>query len=393
MVYEIVDLDQPSARHIQVGTLPSGHGDGASCLGAPSPIINAADDDFSSTPVQFGPGGTAGNVLTNDTIAGASFASTDVTSTLTDDDGITGAAIASDGTLSIPAGTTPGTYTLFYEICRTSNADICDTASIDVVVVADTVVADDDAFGPSGGNVLTNDSINSDPVDPNDVTLTLTSDGGLTGASLGAGGVLTVPSNAAPGTYTLTYNLCQNALQGNCDAATITVTILDPNRDTDKDGLPDPKEKSLGSDPNDPDTDNDRLKDGAEYNGFTMAKNVIRCDRSSAAIGKIRRTSLLRPDTDRDGLKDGQEVFGVKIFQIVRTPGGRSYTLGLLKSHPNRPDTDFDGLKDKVEVTGSAAGKFNFAKTNPANCHTDLGLRSDGYELSRGKNPVRAGEH
>ncbi len=390
-LYEIVDFATGTARRVTVGSIAANAGDGASCLTGPSPFLNAADDDFTAAPVRVVQGGAVGNVFDNDTLNGQGFTSGDVTSTITDDDGATGATITA-GVLSVAAGTAAGTYNLVYEICQTSNADICDSATATFVVESDPVVANDDAFGKAGGNVLTNDTLDGTTIDPAEVTLSLTNDGGLTGATLDADGKLNVPTAAAPGTYTLTYQVCQNGDPTNCDTATITVTVPDPNADADKDGLPDPKEVALGSNPQDPDTDNDGLKDGREYFGFVMAKKVLRCNRTSAAIGKIR-TSLLRPDTDRDGLKDGQEVFGVKIFQIVRTPHGRSYTLGLLKSHPGRPDTDFDGLKDKVEVRGTAAGKFNFAKTNPANCHTDFGLRSDGYELSRGKNPVRAGEY
>ena len=38
-------------------------------------------------------------------------------------------------------------------------------------------------------------------------------------------GTLTVPGNAAPGTYTLTYEICQVGDPTNCDTATITVTV------------------------------------------------------------------------------------------------------------------------------------------------------------------------
>ena len=163
-----------------------------------------------------------------------------------------------------------------------------------------------------------------------------------------------------------------------------------PVSDSDGDGLTDAKEASIGGNPNDADTDNDGLKDGTEYLGFTMAKKVIGCDRIARPIGKVR-TSLIRRDSDGDGINDRQEAFGITIYQRVITPNG-TYILRKVTSHPVRTDTDGDGLKDRVEITGSAAGMFNNAQTDPANCHTDYGTRSDGYELARGKNPVVSGE-
>ena len=59
--------------------------------------------------------------------------------------------------------------------------------------------------------------------------------------------------------------------------------------DSDKDGLDDVREKQLGTDPHNPDTDGDGLSDGDE---------VI-----------IWKTNPLNPDTDGDGYSDGSEVF------------------------------------------------------------------------------------
>ena len=59
--------------------------------------------------------------------------------------------------------------------------------------------------------------------------------------------------------------------------------------DSDKDGLDDVREKLLGTDPHNPDTDGDGLSDGDEV--------------------LIWHTNPLNPDTDGDGFSDGSEVF------------------------------------------------------------------------------------
>jgi len=79
-------------------------------------------------------------------------------------------------------------------------------------------------------------------------------------------------------------------------AATSTITeqinndniLFGASVDTDKDGLPDVREKQLGTDPKNPDTDADGLSDGDEV--------------------LIWKTDPLNPDTDGDGYSDGTEV-------------------------------------------------------------------------------------
>jgi outer membrane protein OmpA-like peptidoglycan-associated protein len=81
--------------------------------------------------------------------------------------------------------------------------------------------------------------------------------------------------------------------------------------DSDGDRLPDIREGELGTDPYDPDTDDDKLSDGEE---------VLDYD-----------TDPLQPDTDWDGLKDGEEV--------------RKY-----RTDPKDRDTDDGGVADGHEV-------------------------------------------
>ena len=103
-------------------------------------------------------------------------------------------------------------------------------------------------------------------------------------------------------------------------------------QDTDLDGLDDLIEASLGTDPNDPDTDDDGLLDGDED---VDADGVLDGD----------ETDALDADTDDDGLSDGDEI--------------------AWGTNPLDPDSDGDGLSDGLEVGMSApvpAGNRGSAK-------------------------------
>ena len=92
-------------------------------------------------------------------------------------------------------------------------------------------VNDGPATVPATGgtlDLLVNDTLGGSPVTPAQLTVTLTSLGGLTGATLDPQGRLTVPANTTPGTYTLTYQICVNPATTPvaCDTATVTVNVL-----------------------------------------------------------------------------------------------------------------------------------------------------------------------
>lgn len=91
--------------------------------------------------------------------------------------------------------------------------------------------------------------------------------------------------------------------------------------DRDGDGLEDREETGLGTDPNDPDTDDDGLLDGVEVD---MAM------RSGCP-------NPLVPDSDGDGLSDGEEVL-------------------LYATNPCLRDTDGDGVEDGVDPSPNVPG-------------------------------------
>ncbi len=121
--------------------------------------------------------------------------------------------------------------------------------------------------------------------------------------------------------------------------------------DSDFDGLSDAEEARLGTDPNDPDTDNDGLLDGRE-----------------AGPGGTG-TDPRKRDTDNDDLPDGLET-------SASGPG----------TSPVNPDTDGDGILDGVELSHTPT------PTDPLNPDTDGDGRGDGDEDANHNGRVDPGE-
>jgi len=115
--------------------------------------------------------------------------------------------------------------------------------------------------------------------------------------------------------------------------------------DSDGEGLTDEEEKTLGTDPFNPDTDGDELTDYEEVRTFL--------------------TDPLNPDTDYDGLADGAEV--------------RVY-----KTNPLKQDTDDGGVADGHEVIEDS--------TNPLDPADDLQLFTLNIEFDYDKADLRASD-
>lgn len=101
-----------------------------------------------------------------------------------------------------------------------------------------------------------------------------------------------------------------------------------PDCDADGDGLTNAQEANMGTNPNNPDTDGDGVKDNAD-NCPTVPGKDNGCPENA------------EPDSDRDGLTDAEEK--------------------ELGTDPNNPDTDGDTVGDKADhcplVAGTVAAK------------------------------------
>ena len=192
--------------------------------------------------------------------------------------------------------------------------------------------------------------------------------------------------------YTFTDNLNYFVVDNFKDCYTylnvgLTLTGSSGPTDTDRDGLTDDYEEQIGTDPNNPDTDGDGLKDGEEVNAY--------------------KTDPLNPDTDGDGLKDGEEVRTYSTNPLNPDTDGDGLRDGeevnTYATNPNNADTDGDGLSDGAEVREYATDPLNrdsdgdtltdgeevlTYRTNPLNRDTDAGGVDDGTEVRRGTDPL-----
>ncbi len=182
------------------------------------------------------------------------------------------------------------------------------------------------------------------------------------------------------------------------------------NNDLDGDKLLNDEERQLGTDPRNPDTDGDGLKDGEEVH--TYKTNPLNPDTDGDGLKDgeevfTYKTNPLNPDTDGDGLSDGEEVLTYKTNPLNPDTDGDGLSDGdevhKYKTDPLNPDTDGDGLKDGEEVLTYKTNPLNpdsdgdgltdgdevhKYKTNPLDPDTDHGGMPDGKEVQLGLNPL-----
>jgi len=221
--------------------------------------------------------------------------------------------------------------------------------------------------------------------------------------------------NTATDTNAFTVNT-GGLLDSDADGVADTIEIelgLDPNDpDTDDDGVTDGADGLTDTDGDgtidarDPDSDNDGLLDGTER-GVTLANAPAGTNTSSPNFvpdsDPSATTDPKKADTDGDGLKDGAED--------VDHNGG----VGSTETDPNNADTDGDSLNDGVEVNGSNStdplnpdtdadglddgredanrnGGLDNGETDPKNRDTDLGGASDGEEVNGAGDPLNGND-
>ncbi len=180
--------------------------------------------------------------------------------------------------------------------------------------------------------------------------------------------------------------------------------------DDDEDGLTNLVEERLGTDPHNPDTDGDKLKDGEEVNRYKTDPLKADTDGDGLTDGDEvfkYRTDPTLTDTDGDGLSDGVEINKDGTDPLKIDTDGDALTDGdeVLTHHtdPLRVDTDGDGLSDwdelklyhtdplKADTDGDGltdGDEVHKYKTDPIKIDTDGGGIADGAEILKGTNPL-----
>jgi uncharacterized delta-60 repeat protein len=124
--------------------------------------INAVNDDFSSTPINFTTGGTTPSVLSNDTLNGIPVNSNEIVTSLTNNGGLFGSTISPNGIINVPINSLIGTYILTYSICQTTFPTNCDTATVTIKIIEPIFETPNIIFGVRANNGVRHIELQSD---------------------------------------------------------------------------------------------------------------------------------------------------------------------------------------------------------------------------------------
>jgi len=204
----------------------------------PSPIkLQTTDDTFSHTTTTQTI--VLGNILNNDSYNTQSVTTASVTISTTTALTNVPYIATQTGEVFLPAHTPAGTYTLTYRLCAKSTPYNCSGVATVTVIVSPSPIklqTTDDTFSHTTatqtivlGNILTNDSYNTQSVMTASVTISTTT--ALTNVPYIeiATGEVFLPAHTPAGTYTLTYSLCAKSAPYNCSGVTtVTVKVSKP---------------------------------------------------------------------------------------------------------------------------------------------------------------------
>jgi hypothetical protein len=231
-------------------------------------------------------------------------------------------------------------------------------------------------------------TISPDPIESDNVT-------GIMLAGIGTEVILSknlLLDVSAGFAYTFTDNLnyycidVYNDAVGNF-AIGLTFTGEWGNTDYDNDNLKRSYEEKIGTDPDNPDTDLDGLKDGEEVNIYNS--DPLNHDTDGDGLSDyyeviIYKTNPTNPDTDNDRLKDIEEIYEFSTNPNISDTDEDGLLDGEeinnIKTDPLNADTDSDGLNDGDEI--------NLYNSNPLIADSDSDSIKDGNEIIRGTNTL-----
>ncbi|CAG0987352.1 hypothetical protein METP2_02352 [Methanosarcinales archaeon] len=139
--------------------------------------------------------------------------------------------------------------------------------------------------------------------------------------------------------------------------------ITDANEDFDTDSLTNMQEQSLGTDPLNPDTDDDTLKDGYEINILKI--NSLNKDTDNDGLeddSELRlSTNPLNPDSNRNGIFDGKESYTqtfknstAGVEAIINGVGDVGKSIVLAKDNSSALMSSLPGVVNTVDISTSS---------------------------------------
>ncbi len=169
------------------------------------------------------------------------------------------------------------------------------------------------------------------------------------------------------GPYTVTA-VAVDAAGNESPEASVEVSVA---QDSDGDGLPDAAEATAGTDPADPDSDDDGLCDGPAAvvapDGATVC--AVGEDMDADGVVDPAETDPTKADTDGGTVSDGDEVL-------------------VNHTDPLNPDDDLCVLPADCDGDGVSDAQEEEAGTDPKNADTDGDGLSDGDERRWGTDPL-----
>ncbi|WP_166669263.1 gliding motility-associated C-terminal domain-containing protein, partial [Flavobacterium sp. S87F.05.LMB.W.Kidney.N] len=210
------------------------------CNARPTFSIKANNDEAGPIDVKKGMNASL-NIFANDLVNGVNPNPADVIlSTVVANPNLT---LNTDGSINIAANTPNGVYELTYQICEAANTSNCSQATIKITVLNtldpaspasnEITLGNDNNISVDGingslefVNVLDNDLINGQPINPADVVVKpLTTNAYF---EWNADGTVNVKPNTPGGNYPLTYQVCEKADPLNCSTAVMNVFVEVP---------------------------------------------------------------------------------------------------------------------------------------------------------------------
>ncbi|OOB83021.1 hypothetical protein BZL53_08760, partial [Flavobacterium columnare] len=217
------------------------------CTSPPSSAITVYNQicavNETTAPINGLSGGTTAPLTANDTLNGAlvtvGTAPGNVQITASTVPVGSGLIVNPNGTVSVPANTPAGTYTVNYTICEVNNPKNCSNVNSIVVVDTPQIIAVTETTAPinglSGGTtapLTANDTLNGALVTvgtaPGNVQITASTVPVGSGLIVNPNGTVSVPANTPAGTYTVNYTICEVNNPKNCSNVNSIVVVDTP---------------------------------------------------------------------------------------------------------------------------------------------------------------------